>query len=749
MIKRKLLFTALLFALLCFCFPKFGKELFFPEMPGINEQVLLTGVVDQIENKTGNHYIFIKKTRNPDTGKKYGKVIITAAEDVFEKLDIKLGGSIEGYFRYTGFHVARNAGNYDEKEYYHSLGIAGKFRLEKSEDLKKTGTQWNYLKQWLYQIKKNIVDTFESTMTGFHKQIGIFSAIVVGEKSGLDQNVKELYQNNGIAHILAISGLHISMIGMSVYSILRKRHGYPFSCLISSLVMVGFCIMSGGSVSAVRATTMFLVRMLAELLGKTFDMLSSLALAAILILADNPLILKNGAFLLSFSAIMGVCVINKVLSDYLPSENRLIHAFLASFSVSLATLPVITSMYYELPIYSVILNLLILPLMSFVLGSGILCGLAGTVSIALGRIFIGAGVYLLSFVEILCMVINRIPYSIMITGKPALWKVILFYITLTVGLLFMKQKTRMEKKWLKEVRNRKVLRKRILWVLLWTVFLILTIFIKIPSGMLNLVFFDVGQGDGYLIQSPSGRNYLIDGGSTSVNKLKEYRLESAIKYLGVSSIDYSIITHADTDHISGVMDLIRDKGAGHISIKNLVVADLPGNEKMEELIRMAQESRIPIIKMHSGTVITDGKIRLTCLHPEEKYVAKDNNGKSLVFLLEYDSFKALLTGDMGESEEIRLLENGIRKVNLLKVAHHGSRTSSSEDFLNGIFAGSLQKIAVISAGENNSYGHPHKETINRLQEAGAEVFCTAETGEIIISVDKTGTVKAEKYLLNF
>ncbi|MCQ2530651.1 MAG: DNA internalization-related competence protein ComEC/Rec2 [Lachnospiraceae bacterium] len=749
MIKRKLFFAALLFALLCFGLQKTGTIRFLHEMPEENRKVVLTGIIDQIESKTDSKYVYLKRAQNSNSGETYGKIILTVADGIFEKLDLKLGERVKVYGKYTGFHVARNAGNFDENNYYHSLGISGKFQLENPEDLKKTGKGWNYLKQWLYEVKTSIVDTFESVMTGFYKPIGIFSAIVAGEKSGLDQNVKELYQTNGIAHILAISGLHISLIGMSVFSILRKRHSYKFSCLISSLVMVGFCVMSGGSVSAIRATIMFLVRMLAELFGKTFDLLSALAFAAILILAENPLILTNGAFLLSFGAILGVGVINIILVDYCSSESRLLKAFSVSLSVSLATLPIITSIYYEIPLYSVFLNLLIIPLMSFVLGSGILCGIAGSLSIVLGRFIIGMGVYLLSFVEILCKIIDWIPYSIVVTGKPALWKVGLFYLLLVSGLVFMKQKAKKGKRLLQEKTERKVTIKRIVFLLLWGIVLFSIFLFKEPSEKLQLTFFDVGQGEGYLIQSPSGTNFLMDGGSTSVNNLKEYRLESAIKYLGVSTVDYSIITHPDTDHISGVMDLIQDDSAGHILIKNLVVADLPGNEKMKDLKELAQTRNIPVITMQAGDVLSDGAIRLTCLHPEENYKAKDTNGESLVFLLEYNKFRALLTGDIGMEEEQRLLEEDLENVRLLKVAHHGSRTSSSEPFLQEAFSGSLPKVAIISAGVNNSYGHPNKETLQRLRNLDAEIFCTAATGEITVSIDETGTMTTKKYLLNF
>lgn len=748
MIKRKLLFAAVLFAVLCFCLIKLCGVTFLCEMPKKQSYVTVTGKIDQIENKTNSQYIFLKNARNALTGIRYGKIIISADAGTGDILDLKLGSRIEAECKYIGFNISRNAGNFDEQGYYHSLGISGKFLLEKDENLKKIGKGWNYIKQLLYGIKKKIVSTFDSVLGDDSKFRGFFSAIVAGEKNGLDNNIKELYQDNGIIHILAISGLHISMIGMSLFKILRRRNGYPVSCLLSSLVMVGFCIMCGGSVSAVRATVMFIVRMLAEMTGKTFDMLSAMALSAILILAGNPNIIFNGAFLLSFSAILGVGVINEILAAYYDSKSRLLKAFIVSFSVSLATMPVITSLYYEIPLYAVILNLIVVPLMSYVLGSGILCGIAGALSVALGRLIIGAGVYLLSFVEILCTVIDRIPCSIIITGKPAAWKILVFYFILAAGLLWMKRKSR-KKKSAEIKKDKSIVIKKAGVIILWASILFAVLVIRVPSQKLIMTFFDVGQGEGYLIQSPSGKNYLIDGGSATVSELMKYRLESAIKYRGVSTIHYSIITHTDTDHISGVIDLLKDIGTGHISIENLVLPELNEDGKQEELIKLAKEKGTNVIKIKAGDTFKDGDLSLSCIHPEKNYEAKNSNGLSLVFILKFGNFKAVLTGDIGLEEETNLAEEDLGGASLLKVAHHGSRYSSTSKFLQQVFEDSDEKIAVISAGVNNSYGHPHKETLNRLKDIGTDNFCTAECGEITVTADKKGYIKVEKYLLNF
>ena len=512
------------------------------------EHVLLQAELLKTEEKSSSYYLYLRKVRC--TGKTesagYRSIVLTVKKGTVVKLaldeernideaplqieDLRPGNRLSAEASCEGFMSARNRGNYDEESFYHSLGVEEKFRL--TGDLTLTDSRIRPLRSALSRIRDRLKDSVISLTSKTDRPIeaenhaGIFLAILTGDKSSLDAETKELYRKSGIAHILAISGLHISFIGMSLFSFLRRRIRFSAAAVLSGTIMIFFCIMSGGSASAVRATIMFLVRLLALKSGKTFDLLSSLGLAAILLLLSNPMYLYNSGFLLSFGAVLGIGICSAVQLQK-PSENRKKNwtqelkektaaAFLNSLSITLFTIPIIVNSYYELPFFSILLNLLVVPLMGYVLGSGVFGTLLGLFSLFLGRMLIGAGVYLISLIELLCALIDRIPFSTVITGHMSGIRVVLYYLGILAVVLLAKKTARPSRK-----KNDKKKYQRLLMTAAMIVlaFECLLLFFHPTNNLLQLSFFDVDQGDGILIESPSGKVYMIDGGSSSVSDL--------------------------------------------------------------------------------------------------------------------------------------------------------------------------------------------------------------------------------------
>ena len=388
------------------------------------EHVLLQAELLKVEEKNSSYYLYLRKIRCTGTTEsigyrlvllsvKKGTVVKSALDEerntdegLLQIEDLRPGNRLSAETSCEGFLSARNRGNYDEESYYHSLGVEEKFRL--TGDLTLTDSRIRPLRSALLWMRKRLKESVISltsktdNLSEAENHAGIFLAILTGDKSSLDAETKELYRKSGIAHILAISGLHISFIGMSLFSFFRKRMRFAVAAVLSGMIMIFFCIMSGESASAVRATIMFLVRLLALKFGKTFDLLSSLGLSAILLLLSNPMYLYNSGFLLSFGAVLGIGISSAVYKQK-SSESRRKNwmqgfkektaaAFLSSFSITVFTLPVIVNSYYELPVFSILLNLLVVPLMGYVLGSGVFGTLLGLFSLFLGRMLIGAGV---------------------------------------------------------------------------------------------------------------------------------------------------------------------------------------------------------------------------------------------------------------------------------------------------------------------------------------------------------------------
>lgn len=289
--------------------------------------------------------------------------------------------------------------------------------------------------------------------------------------------------------------------------------------------------------------------------------------------------------------------------------------------------------------------------------------------------------------------------------------------------------------------------------------LLLLFFPEHQKKQLEIVMLDVGQGDGIALHLPDGENILVDGGSLDVEDLAKYRLEPYLKSRGIGKLDYVFVTHGDQDHISGITQMLQRKERG-VEIETLVVPiQEVWEENLEELVTLAKRQKVRVVEMEEDQRITFSGGRILCLQPGRGENPESGNAASMVLLLSYGKFDLLLTGDVeGEGEQMlteklareRKKEEeeqkaeinlggkdgiketeGFGKIEVLKVAHHGSKNSTSQGFLSVLHP----ECAIISAGKNNRYGHPSKETLNRLAEDGVVSFCTIEKGAIRIRTD--------------
>lgn len=628
------------------------------------------------------------------------------------------------------FHRATNPGAFDSRLYYATLGID--FSVKKGKVLWE-GDSYNIYREVLWKLRCHWQERLDKVLPA--DEAAVTKTMLLGERGTLDSELKSLYQDGGIAHILAISGLHISMIGMGLYKLLR-RVGIPVWCsaLMSGVFIYSYGVMTGEGVSAGRAVGMFLVRMLAEILGRGYDMLTALGLLLLCMLCRQPLYAYHSGFLLSFLALFGIGFLRPALEKgkwekrgtgrYREGWKKWLHTmaigvrenFLTGLSVTLVTLPVTFLFFYEIPVYSVFLNLLVLPLMPAVMYMG------------MGLLFLPEGPWLqlpsvlltivLDVVEWLCRQSLDIPGQMLVRGKPESWQIVV-YVLLLVG-------TVLGKRWKFPRRGRVAM-------LCVAVFILC---MKCPGGG-QITFLDVGQGDCICIQTAEGNTYLVDCGSSSENSVGKYVVAPFLKSEGISHLEAVIVTHPDEDHCNGLAGMLIEGYAGKIGV--LLLPDIPPESKSEEyfeLENLALAHGIPIGYLSAGMWWQDGEMRFTCLHPGKNCVGAgeepDSNEYSVVLHIESGNFSALLTGDVeGEGEErLRemLMAAGIDKVTVLKVAHHGSRYSTTKDFLGALDA----EVAIISCGADNSYGHPHPELIRRLLDENMLILSTSEYGAVEI-----------------
>lgn len=676
--------------------------------------------------------------------------------------DCVIGDIVKVTGKAKTFAQARNVGEFDGAVYYRSIGV--NFKITANE-VKRVSSSEHKLQQWLQSIRERIGKVYNEIAP--EKEAGIYQSIVLGDKSGLDQEIRDLYQTSGIAHLLAISGLHISLVGMILYHLLR-RIGLHFAPAASfgGLIVICYGIMTGLGSSSIRAIIMFLLVITAEVLGRTYDILSALSLAAVVLIFQNPYVIQNCGFWLSFGAIGGIVLVEPalVVVTRVRCLNRMvrypIEALLVSVSIQLTTLPILLYYYYEVPPYAVLLNLIVIPLMSIVMMCTILAGLTGLFSTVCGTFCIGGAHYILMLYDWLCHAFAKLPYSTMVLGKPSLLQVILYLLMLAIAVMMalgigekmliqlcnwlenaVPKKIKASKKNADETKVMSTTNlniKKYIHIasgqMIPFIFLILALFVLTARKQddLRIYMVDVGQGDSILIQTPDHVNYLFDGGSTDIKKVGQMRILPSLKAQAVSCLDYVVISHSDADHVNGVLELMEEMDAS-FSIKHLVVPKIHDpDEALCNLIEQAEKHGIEVWQVTTGASIGTNQVSVSCLHPDPDYKYESANDYSAVYLVSYRDFQIMMTGDVEEAGEKAMIEGKqLKDIDVLKVAHHGSASSSTDEFIEKV----KPELAIISCGIKNRYGHPSKSTMEKLSQHKIPAYVTNECGEIIIRTD--------------
>lgn len=758
------------------------------------------------------------------------------------------------------FQQPTNPGQFNAPFYYQILRIS--FRLNQAE-IQVKSDRFYKIAEGLYQLRRKAGSKVDALLP--EQEASVMKTMLLGEKGILDEEIKGLYQRNGIAHILAISGLHISMIGMGLYQLLRRAGlKIKLSAILASMIIVLYGMMTGFAVSAIRAIAMFLLQMLAQILGRTYDRITALAVAAVLVLVEQPLYLFHSGFQFSFLCVLGISLILPVLGNVRKGKK-----LFEGVALMAVTLPVYLGVFYQIPVYSMFLNFIVLPMMSILMGAGIVMILAAFLCtpLAIPAAWLITGI--LMVYERLGLFTEQLPHHYWTPGCPAKWQLAVYVAVLIIiaalgrtkrkAVLYqrdcihkdcihrrggcakeilqedppchevlqyeMSQYERSQHGMAQynipryevsqyeipqyEMQNKRIRRIAchggkwistygipvgICWVFLLLGVVILTWRFR-PE--LQVTFLDVGQGDCIFLQTEDGDSYLTDGGSSSVSKVGKYRMIPFLKYQGASQIKAVFVSHADSDHYNGIAELLEQAELEGIRVENLVLTDIADecrSEGYEELVELAGQNGITVQLLHEGQQLQDGELLFQCLHPSKGYRAEDLNETSMVLLVTYREFSMLLTGDVqGAGEEhltqelqdwkepgVTQMQDVIRisgeeesmeeqsiederieeqieekrpqnkmganhtetELTILKVAHHGSKNSTSEEFLKA----ANPKIAIISCGKGNRYGHPHEETLERLEKVDIPWFCTKDYGAITVTVDDKSRVQVRGYI---
>ena len=567
------------------------------------------------------------------------------------------------------------------------------------------------------------------------EEAGILEAMLFGEKSELSGDIKELYQAAGISHVLVISGLHISLLALAVAGILR-RLGFPMPVwvILSVGVLAGYGILIGQPTTAVRALLMFFVLQGARLLGRSYDLLSALAFAGILMLLDNPDLILDGGCRLSFCAVIGVgwyvSEKNKIFRSIGEKEKRknrgkggkgssvgaILENIRAGWYLWLFTLPVMLDTFYQVSVVGILWNLVAIPLLPVIIASGGLGVVLAGWNIFLGSLAGSPAYGMLQLYQEIGNISEKLPVGMWTPGQPSKPVIAGYYLVIFLLVLVEKQLIKREKRW-----------KIFPGMELCSMLLLLLLMAHPWQQREKITFLDVGQGDASLLQS-GGQTLLLDGGSTSQKNVGTYVILPYIKQQGISCLEAVVLTHTDQDHINGVTEVLEEGKKGWLTVKNLMYPYwMEGTEKGKQLKKLAEEAGASCRKIRAGDRLTIGKAEAVVLYPKEQEKIEEPNAGSLVLFWKWEGVRAMFTGDLPEEKERELLQN-LPACEILQVGHHGSATSTCREFLEQV----QPSLAVISCAMKNRYGHPSPDTVDRLKKTGCEIRYTMKSGAITI-----------------
>lgn len=620
------------------------------------------------------------------------------------------------------FYTPSYPGGYDEELSLTTKGFDYKMYPDAIEHLEEDASCSSALARGRARFRA----VLDSILPG--EESGIIKAILTGEKDDIPDDCYELYTKAGVVHVLCISGLHMSILAMYLSFFMEKVLGRSrrASAAVTILTVFSFLLFIEPSPSSVRAAAMICIVMVGRICFRLSDRMNNIALAALLILSIQPLYLFHAGFQLSFLTVMGICLGASKLEKKKKKDRGRFHwlkeGILISLYASLFSFPMVAYHFYSVSIVGILANLIIVPLSGLLLGFGMLSGVLGLFSLPAG-VFAAGSVYgILQIFKGICSALTQLPFAYTLAGRPSPLVILLYY-----GILL----------WFMEFGGKKGS---------WKVGVVLcgAMFCAVFENAIfrketTVAFLDVGQGDGAVISTYDGKTYLIDGGGVYGKEMgKNVGRNVVLPYLeslGVSRLDGVFLSHPYSDHMTGMLEVLEE-----IPTKGLYLSDYSFSETEDTLLlkEMVEKNQVPLYTVKAG----DGSDGFRCLYPLEGVTFRDgdDNHGSMVLKYGYNGTEILFTGDISAADERFLLEQEAEvSADILKVAHHGSKYSSDADFLETV----SPKAAVISCGAGNLYGHPHGDTLERLQAAEAEIYRTDTEGAILVKMKRDGTFTIE------
>lgn len=692
------------------------------------DNVLVTGIIAKIS--PGNNYssviigavTIITKSNGQ---KKLNGDIRCNIYDSGKKLSASPGDTL--YIRTDILPVKKstNPGEYDRRESYRRKNIVGRININSVDSIIVTGNN-NFFNphKILWGVRKDLMDKSVRLFGKGSIYNALADALILGERNNIDDSTEELFRNGGIIHLLAVSGLHTGYI-ILIFYLLAARGGLKLRLLFSIIGIILFILISGGSVSVIRAGIMAIVFMIAILTGRDRNGFNSLAAAFLFILLVNPYELFEAGFQLSFIAVTGILISIRFLNRYY--EKKLITGFkrktitflTVNLSAWIFTLPIVLFHFGGFTYSGLLNNIVAIPLTGIILFAIILTIFTSYLSITIA-VFVASGA--MFFIDILMSFItisNRFFGEIIYLPITIYW-IFVFFILLFFSIYIIS-------------RRKSKIKKVTIVVLVIFTFLVWEKDLRkeyIDRSLFNIIMIDVGQGDAYLILTPENEAILIDAGNYLYPDRGKYVITPLLNKLGIDKLDYLFVSHLDADHAGGTISV-----TDNIRTDKMYIPDnSPDNYKYNKFISHF-EKYFEDLYIYNPKIIklTNSRIYILRDSLQNNYRFISENDRSGVFKFCYGDFEVLFTGDAGLLVEEKLISkySDFLRSDILKVSHHGSKFGTSAEFVGVV----KPQAALISAGLNNRYGHPADNVLRNLSDFNVQIFRTDHDGYCILTSD--------------
>ena len=630
----------------------FIRNSFYNESKFNGSETSFVGIVDEIK-KSNDYYKITIKSKEKIIGSYYSK----------EPLNISLGDKItfKGTLSNPKNNTIPNTFNYRKYLYNHHV-----YYLVKIDNIKVISKT----RSVKYKVKNYIVKRSEK-----FKHSDYFKAFLIGDKSEMDDY--SIFQKNGVSHLFAISGMHLSLLSGIVLFVFKKSR---FKEILACIFLILFSMITNYSASIYRSLLLFIYIVLNKKLDLRISTVNVLLLVVCTLLIFNPLIIYDMGFLYSVSVSLGLILFNKYMK-----KNYFVNMFLTSFIAFLFSLPITLYYNYEINLMQIINNVVIVPLVSIIIYPLTIL----TFIFSFLEPILNVLISILKFISTHLIMIN------IIVPKVSLIFYFIYYV-----FLFMFLKT-----------NRNIF---ILLIIIYT----LCIKAKPLIDFNTYVYFlDVGQGDSSLIYSKH-KVILIDTGGNDNIKVSDNTIKF-LKSTGKSKINYLVLTHGDFDHMGEAINLVNN-----FKVEKVIFNCGPYNELESGLIKVLDKKKIPYYSCIKELNIDDNKLYFL----NNKNYGNENDNSSVIYT-KLNNHKFLFMGDAGVEVEEDLIEKyNLQDIDVLKVGHHGSKTSSSKKFIDEI----EPKYSIISVGKNNRYGHPNNEVLNNIKDS--KIYRTDLDGSIMFKI---------------